>query len=499
MVRNTHKGTGKGIRAFLCTAIIALLASTALAVEPPKWIQMEKVGLSSGVKVGTWTLRFSLYDDQFFGSSLWSEDVQVKVVNVLVGGRYVKQVTKVVLGKVNPLQGIDFAQQMYIGVSTTGGTPLCVRFPIDVQHVRAGVMPYTLHSDTADFAAQSVSADTATTCINWTDVSCPNGQYLKGFDAAGSPQCAALPSMPAVSCSNGQCLNGFTAAGTPTCVPCGSATQQAPTVTTGTATAISQTGASLNGTVNPNSDATNGWFEYGTTTSYGTATSPQQSMGSGSGAVTLGPKTITGLPCGTLYHFRAMASNSGGTSNGSDQTFITSACSQTPPTVTTGAASSITQTGASLNGTVNPNGAATNGWFEYGTTSSYGTATSPQQSMGSGSGAVALGPKAITGLTCGTPYHFRAVASNSGGTTNGLDQTFTTSVCSGTSIPFDATNWEGETWIGNGFEGSWLPPVTAGVGDFAGENCRINMVRTKAALISKGQTTLPLEAAMLGR
>src|SRR6185295_8866597 len=47
----------------------------------------------------------------------------------------------------------------------------------------------------------------------------------------------------------------------------------------------------------------------------------------------------------------------------------------TAPTVTTNAATSIGQFGATLNGTVNPNGSATNRRFEYGTSLSYGTTT----------------------------------------------------------------------------------------------------------------------------
>ena len=60
----------------------------------------------------------------------------------------------------------------------------------------------------------------------------------------------------------------------------------------------------------------------------------------------------------------------------------------TPPTVVTGAATSITSTWATLNGTVNPNGLDTTAWFQYGTTTSY-TATTTFQAMGAGICAVA--------------------------------------------------------------------------------------------------------------
>jgi hypothetical protein len=42
---------------------------------------------------------------------------------------------------------------------------------------------------------------------------------------------------------------------------------------------------------------------------------------------------------------------------------------------------------------------------------------------------VAIGNGGLTGLACQTLYHFRAVAANSGGTTNGSDATFTTAAC----------------------------------------------------------------------
>ena len=51
------------------------------------------------------------------------------------------------------------------------------------------------------------------------------------------------------------------------------------------------------------------------------------------------------------------------------------------PTVVTGAASGITLSGATLNGTVNPNGTATSGFFEYGLTAAYGS-TTPVQALG---------------------------------------------------------------------------------------------------------------------
>jgi hypothetical protein len=144
-----------------------------------------------------------------------------------------------------------------------------------------------------------------------------------------------------------------------------------------------------------------------------------------------------------LYHFRAVATNAVGTSNGADMTFTTTACPPQAPTVTTQAASGIGQTAATLNGTVNPNGGATDAYFEYGTTTSYGSTTTPS-SMGSGSSVLPFSDS-VGSLTCNTLYHFRAVATNAGGTSNGADMTFTTTACPLYSDDFeDATldpNW----------------------------------------------------------
>ena len=83
------------------------------------------------------------------------------------------------------------------------------------------------------------------------------------------------------------------------------------------------------------------------------------------------------------------------------------------PIVTTLPATSIGQTGATLNGTVNPNGLATTYHFEYGTDPNFAVVTSTTaQSAGSGTGAVPV-QAPITGLNPNTQYYFRLVASNS--------------------------------------------------------------------------------------
>lgn len=98
------------------------------------------------------------------------------------------------------------------------------------------------------------------------------------------------------------------------------------------------------------------------------------------------------------------------------------------PAATTLAASNVTITAATLNGTVNPNGVATTWHFDWGTTTSYGNSIAPA-SAGSGSINVSVNTN-ISGLAAGIIYHYRLVAVNSNGTTNGND--FTLAVLSPT-------------------------------------------------------------------
>ena len=95
-----------------------------------------------------------------------------------------------------------------------------------------------------------------------------------------------------------------------------------------------------------------------------------------------------------------------------------------PPTVTTGAASDVTTEGATLAGTMNPQGAPTSYRFQFGTTAAYGSQTA---SVPAGAGTSAQAVSAVvSGLSASTTYHYRIVASNDLGTTNGSDATFTT-------------------------------------------------------------------------
>jgi uncharacterized protein (TIGR02145 family) len=194
-----------------------------------------------------------------------------------------------------------------------------------------------------------------------------------------------------------------------------------PTVTTGTATSVTTTTATLAGTVNANNHSTTVTFEYGLTTSYGTEVTAVESPVNGTSSTSVS-KGITGLNPSTTYHYRVKAVNAGGTVYGSDQTFFTAL---TPPTATTGSATSNTSSTATLQGTVNANGNSTTVTFEYGLTTSYGAEVTAVQSpvTGTGSTSVSAG---ITGLNAAATYHYRVKAVSAGGTSYGGDLTFNT-------------------------------------------------------------------------
>ena len=151
---------------------------------------------------------------------------------------------------------------------------------------------------------------------------------------------------------------------------CSGSTGSVPTVVTGASSNVTSSGATVAGTVNPNGQSTTYQFDYGTTSSYGSHTT-STSAGSGTSAVNESAN-LTGLSPSTTYHYRIEATNNTGTSYGTDQTFTTPAA-PIAPTVVTGASSNVTSSGATVAGTVNPNGQSTTYQFDYGTTSSYGS------------------------------------------------------------------------------------------------------------------------------
>ena len=134
-----------------------------------------------------------------------------------------------------------------------------------------------------------------------------------------------------------------------------------------------------------------------------------------------------------------------------------------PPKASTGSATGVSAGIATLKATVNPEGTNASYQFEYGKTSAYGSKVPVSaKAIGSGTSDVSVS-EAIGGLEPSTSYHFRVVASNEVGTTNGEDATFRTDAAvsttklggMATTEPFDGgtaslasfgANWSALGW-----------------------------------------------------
>jgi NHL repeat len=200
---------------------------------------------------------------------------------------------------------------------------------------------------------------------------------------------------------------------------------------TGEANPIEEHAATLNGTVNPRGLAvTECFFEYGTSTAYGHLAPCEDpgagEIGTGNEAVPV-HADISGLEKGTVYHFRLLAKVGGETETGADATFKTLG----PPAISDDRAVSVTSGEATLKALVNPEGFETGYRFEYTTLAAFeesgftGAQSTATTQVGGGRGdrsAVAN----LKGLTPGTAYSWRIVASNSSGTTEGAAHTLFT-------------------------------------------------------------------------
>ncbi|OYU95653.1 MAG: hypothetical protein CFE21_10970 [Bacteroidetes bacterium B1(2017)] len=197
-----------------------------------------------------------------------------------------------------------------------------------------------------------------------------------------------------------------------------------PILTTSSVTSIAISSATLGGTISSDGGAivSERGVVYGTSLNPTTSSNTKVQIGSGTGSYS---QSVTGLTASTLYHVRAYAINSVGTSYGADSTFTTLAAPAITPSVTTAKTLSIGITSATMGGTASDSGTAniTERGVVYGTSLNPTTSSNTKVQIGSGLGTFS---QAITGLTASTLYHVRAYAINSVGTRYGADSTFTT-------------------------------------------------------------------------
>lgn len=193
-----------------------------------------------------------------------------------------------------------------------------------------------------------------------------------------------------------------------------------PIVTTSTVSLITFSTASCGGSVISDGGAT--VIEYGvcwSITASPTISSSRTTDGTGTGVFS---SSMTGLISGTSYHVRAYATNSKGTSYGSDIAFTTQAI--VLASITTASVSAVNTTTAVCGGNISSDGgSAITARGICWSLLDNPTLTDYITSEGSGTGVFSSN---MTGLTPATTYHVRAYATNIIGTKYGPDVAFTT-------------------------------------------------------------------------
>ncbi len=188
---------------------------------------------------------------------------------------------------------------------------------------------------------------------------------------------------------------------------------------------VTQTTAMIAGSFNAEAEGndTHYYFEYGPTAAYGYV-APMAPVDAGTGTSVVNAQAELRLlrPL-TEYHYRLVVADATGRTLGPDKKLETL---PPIPNVFTGASVNVGTGTATLMGSVNPEGATTTYRFQYGTSTSYGLeAPAPEGDVSSEAGTEGV-TVTLTELEPDTVYHYRLVATNSGGTGEGEDRTFTT-------------------------------------------------------------------------
>jgi DNA-binding beta-propeller fold protein YncE len=201
-------------------------------------------------------------------------------------------------------------------------------------------------------------------------------------------------------------------------------------VVTGPAESVTPTSATLTGSVNPVEEAVSACrFEYRTSQEasflHSAACSPEPGAGNTAVPVSV---SLSGLLSSTIYHYRLSATNVSGTAYGEEETLLTPGApqirNQVAEVISTEKAG---QTSATLRAEINPGGREASYRFEYGEGTSYGTVVPvPDGTLSPVDEFLPVAAAELSGLSVGTTYHYRVVATNEFGTVDGPDRQFTT-------------------------------------------------------------------------
>ena len=202
--------------------------------------------------------------------------------------------------------------------------------------------------------------------------------------------------------------------------------QAAPLATTKAPTYITEKGARLNGSYNPNEMPDNYvWFEWGIAGKDQFYQTPHQNYGGGNQPYDT-YADIYGLAPNVQYYYRMVSENGRGKDVGANTYFTTKpiiAVVDPLVIVNTSDPTAITDKSALLHAYIAPHeSSGVQYWFQWGTTNKLENET-PHSNWGTDSGTVQVG---LSGLTSGTVYFYRIVAQNGLGIVYGGTSVLTT-------------------------------------------------------------------------
>jgi hypothetical protein len=220
-----------------------------------------------------------------------------------------------------------------------------------------------------------------------------------------------------------------------------------PDVTTEPPSSATPFTATLDGTVNPDeAGAATCRFEWGTSESFGNLAPCEPETVANGGSPAAVHANLTGLSPDTTYFYRLVASNANGTNPGEasqEQEFSTPG-----PGIREASVTNLASTSATFQASIDPHGAPATYYFQYGTTTGYGSdvPAPPGEAIGSGAGALDVPAHHVQGLQPATVYHYRVVVVSESkpgelSTFHGSDQTFVTQTAAVTELP-DGRHWE---------------------------------------------------------
>lgn len=227
---------------------------------------------------------------------------------------------------------------------------------------------------------------------------------------------------------------------------------RAPTSTTGVASGITTTTFTMDGKLTDIGTANVTDFGHclSATNQMPTIADTKTSIGASSAAKDF-KSVFTGLKAGTVYYLRSYATNAVGTSYGDKVEVKT--VSEAAPTVTTGVASAITSSTATMAGNMKAIGTAaiTQHGHVWSATNASPTTADSKTTLGATTEGKDFSSN-LTGLSSGTTYNVRSYATNSVGTSYGDVVQFKTDVVK--TITFDCNNKVPDVWedLGDGVD-----------------------------------------------